>query len=123
VVVHRATRNVDLSLGAVATSVVEGVAVGGRPVRLTPGGLEPVGVAAPDLAVLAAAGIEIVSAGETQTTPGPNQSDARATGPRIRFRTEDGRTLTLIFGEAVASSAFVPGGAPAQEPYSEASAG
>ena len=91
-----------------AVSVVEGVAVGGRPVRLTPKGLEPVGAAAPDLGGLAAAGIEILSAGETTTSPGGHQSDARATGPRIRLRTADGRTITFVIGEALASSAFTP---------------
>ena len=93
---------------AAATSVVEGIAVDGHPVRLTPKGLEPVGAAAPDLSGLAAAGIEFLSAGETRTAPGGNQSDARATGPRIRFTTPDGRLLTLVLGEALASSAFVP---------------
>ncbi len=93
---------------AEAASLVEGIAVAGRPVRLTPQGLEPIGTGAPALDGLAAAGIEIVSAGETKTAPGGHQSDARATGPRIRLRTADGRTLTLVLGEAVASSAFVP---------------
>lgn len=93
---------------AEAASLVEGVAVGGRPLRLTPKGLEPVGTGVPDLGGLAAAGIEILSTGETRTSPGGNQSDARATGPRVRVRTADGRTLTLILGEAQASSAFVP---------------
>jgi hypothetical protein len=93
---------------AAASSLVEGVAVAGRPVRLTAGGLEPVGAAPPDLGGLTAAGIEVLSAGETTSTPGPNQSDARATGPRIRLRTADGRTLILVLGEALASSEFVP---------------
>jgi hypothetical protein len=93
---------------AEAASLVEGIAVGGHPVRLTPRGLEPVGAAAPDLSGLAAAGIEVLSTGEAKATPGGSQSDARASGPRIRFRTADGRTLTLVFGEAVTSSTFVP---------------
>ena len=93
---------------AEAASLVEGVAVAGRPVRLTPKGLEPVGAKAPNLGGLAAAGVEIVSAGEADATPGGQQSDARATGPRIRLRTADGRILALVLGEASASSAFVP---------------
>lgn len=93
---------------AVATSLVEGVTVAGRPVRLTPDGIEPADAEAPDLAALAAAGVEILSAGQSETAPGGRQSDARATGPRIRLRTADGRTLTLVLGEAVAASAFVP---------------
>jgi hypothetical protein len=91
-----------------AATLVEGVAVAGRPVRFTPGGIEPVGNGAPAIGALAPAGVEILSAGEATTTPGGQRSDARATGPRIRLRTPDGRTLTLILGEAVASSAFVP---------------
>jgi hypothetical protein len=93
---------------AEASSLVEGVAVGGRPVRLTPEGLEPVGATAPDLSGLAATGVEIVSSGEARATPGGHQSEARATGPRIRFRTADGRTFTFVLGEARASSAHVP---------------
>jgi len=99
---------------AEAASLVEGVAVGGRPVRLTPQGLEPVGADAPDLSGLTTTGIEILSAGETRATPGGTQSDAWATGPSVRFRTADGRTLTLILGEALASSALVP---PADPPH------
>lgn len=99
----------DGALGqADAASVVEGVAVAGQAVRLTPQGLEPVGGGAPDLSALTAAGIEIVSAGETTASPGGTQSDARATGPRIRFRTADGRVVTFVLGEALASSTFVP---------------
>jgi hypothetical protein len=93
---------------AEAASLVEGVAVAGRLVRLTPRGLEPIGAGGPDLAALAGAGVEIVSAGETKAAPGGQQSEARATGPRIRLRTADGRILTLILGEASASSAFAP---------------
>ena len=93
---------------AEATSLVEGVAVAGRPVRLTPGGIEPLDAAAPSLDGLAAAGVEIVSAGETKAAPGGQQSEARASGPRLRLRTADGRILTLVLGEAVASSAFAP---------------
>jgi hypothetical protein len=91
-----------------ATCLVEGVTVAGRPVRFTPAGVEPVGAAAPDLGGLAAAGVEILSAGETKATPGGDQSEAQAIGPRIRFRTADGRTVTLVLGEARASSSFVP---------------
>jgi hypothetical protein len=91
-----------------ATSLVEGVAVAGQPVRLTSGGIEPLGTAAPPTDALAAAGVEIVSAGETEATPGGQQSEARASGPRIRLRTADGRILTLVVGEAVASSTFSP---------------
>jgi hypothetical protein len=105
----RASATADGVAGlAEAASLVEGVAVAGRPVRLTPDGIEPVGAGPPPLDGLAASGVEIVSAGEAQTTPGGQQSDARATGPRIRLRTADGRTLTLVLGEAAASSAFVP---------------
>lgn len=93
---------------AEAASLVEGVAVAGRPVRLTPEGIEPLGAGPPGLDGLAATGIEILSAGEARTSPGGQQSDARATGPRIRLRTADGRILTLVLGEAAASSAFVP---------------
>lgn len=104
-----ATATADGAAGlAGATSLVEGVAVAGRPVRLTPGGIEPAGAGAPSLDALAAAGIEILSAGEATTAPGGRQSEARATGPRIRLRTADGRILTLVLGEAVASSAFAP---------------
>jgi hypothetical protein len=93
---------------AAATSVVEGVAVGGQRVRLTPRGLEPVGGAAPDFAGLGAAGIEFLSAGEAKAVPDGRQSEARATGPRLRLRTADGRTLTLVLGEAITSSLFRP---------------
>jgi hypothetical protein len=95
---------------AEASSVVEGVTLGGQAVRFTPEGLEPLGAPAPDLSGLAAAGIGIVSAGEAASTPGGQQSEARATGPRFRFRTPDGRTLMLILGQAVASSTFTPPG-------------
>jgi hypothetical protein len=93
---------------AEATSLVEGVAIAGRSVRLTPKGIEPAGAGPPALTALAAAGIEILSAGEADAAPGGQQSEARATGPRLRMRTADGRTLTLVLGEAVATSAFVP---------------
>lgn len=95
---------------AEASSLVEGVTVGGQAVRLGPNGLEPVGAPAPDLSGLAASGIEVVSAGEAQANPGGQQSEARASGPRIRFRTSDGRILTLILGQAMASSTFTPAG-------------
>jgi hypothetical protein len=93
---------------ATASSIVQGVAVAGRPVRLTPRGLEPAGAGAPDLAPLAAAGIEILSAGEATASPGAREAQARARGPRLRFRSSDGRILTLVLGEALASSTFVP---------------
>lgn len=93
---------------AEATSLVEGVAVAGQPVRLTPGGIEPPGAAAPPTDALTAAGVEIVSAGATKATPDGQQSEARASGPRLRLRTADGRILTLVLGEAVASSTFAP---------------
>lgn len=105
----KASATADGATGpAEATSLVEGVAIAGRPVRLTSGGIEPLGAAAPSTDALAAAGVEIVSAGETETTPGGQQSEARASGPRLRLRTADGRILTLVLGEAVASSTFAP---------------
>jgi hypothetical protein len=91
-----------------ATVLVEGVTLRGTPVRLTPSGFEPVGVAPPDLSPLQAAGIEILSAGEAQAEPGARQSDARATGPRLRFRSSDGRLLTIVLGQAAATSTWVP---------------
>ena len=92
-----------------ATVVVEGVTLRGTPVRLTPRGLEPAGAAPPDLAPLQAAGIEVLSAGETQAKPGGRQAEARASGPRLRFRSSDGRLLTIVLGQAVASSTWAPG--------------
>lgn len=89
---------------AAATTVVEGVTLGGTPVRLTPKGFEPVGAGAPDLSGLASAGIEVLSAGGTVAQPGGRQADARAVGPRLRFRSPDGRLLTVVLGEAVATS-------------------
>jgi hypothetical protein len=41
-------------------------------------------------------------------TPGGRQSEARSTGPRLRLRSADGRVLTVVLGEARASSTFVP---------------
>lgn len=108
-VVLTAAAAADGALGqAAATALVEGVVVAGKPVRLTPKGLEPAGAGPPDLAALAAAGIEILAAGESSSTPGGRQAEARGTGPRLRFRTADGRMLTLVLGEALASSTFVP---------------
>jgi hypothetical protein len=94
---------------AAATTVVEGVTVGGTPVRLTPKGFEPVGAGAPDLSGLGFAGVEVLSAGGTAAQPGGRQADARATGPRLRLRTSDGRLLTVVLGEAVATSTWEPG--------------
>jgi hypothetical protein len=93
---------------ATANALVEGVSLAGKPVRLTPQGLEPAGAGAPDLAALTAAGIEILGAGESVATPGGRQADARSTGPRLRLRSVDGRMLTLVLGQAMASSSFVP---------------
>ncbi len=108
-VVLTASAAADGALGqATATTVVEGVAVAGQAVRLTPKGLEPDGAAPPDFAALAASGIEVVAAGEAVTAPGGAQAEARSTGPRLRLRTADGRMLTVVLGEALASSAFVP---------------
>ena len=92
-----------------ATVVVEGVTLRGTPVRLTPRAFEPAGAAPPDLSPLQAAGIEVLSAGETRSRPGAGQSEARATGPRLRFRSSDGRLLTIVLGQVVATSTWVPG--------------
>lgn len=92
-----------------ATVVVEGVTLGGTPVRLTPNGFEPIGAGTPDLSALKAAGVEVISTGETEARPGGRQADARATGPRLRFWSSDGRVLTVVLGQAVVSSAWVPG--------------
>jgi hypothetical protein len=92
-----------------ATAVVEGATLGGKAVRLTPKGLEPVDGSTPDLSALRSAGIEVVGAGETEAAPGAGQADARATGPRLRLSSSDGRVLTLVLGQAVASSTRVPG--------------
>jgi hypothetical protein len=94
---------------AAATAVVEGATLGGTPVRLTPRGFEPIGAAPPDLSGLASCGIELVTAGETEARPGGRQADARATGPRLRVRSSDGRLLTVVLGEAVAGSTWQPG--------------
>jgi hypothetical protein len=93
---------------AAATALVEGVAVAGRPVRLTPKGIEPAGAGPPDLSALAAAGIEAVVPGEAVASPGGREAQARSTGPRLRLRSADGRLLTIVLGEARASSTFVP---------------
>jgi hypothetical protein len=92
-----------------ATVVVEGATLRGTPVRLTPGGFEPAGAGAPDLSALHAAGIEVLSAGESDAKPGGRQAEARATGPRLRFRSSDGRLLTIVLGQAAASSTWAPG--------------
>ncbi|MEW6477791.1 MAG: hypothetical protein AB1679_36560 [Actinomycetota bacterium] len=94
---------------ATASTVVEGATLGGRPVRLTPRGLEPVGATAPDLSGLDRAGIEVVSTGGALARPGGRQADARAIGPRLRLRSPDGRLLTVVLGEAVATSTREPG--------------
>lgn len=93
---------------AAATAVVEGATLGGIPVRLTPRGFEPIGAAAPDLSVLDRAGVEVVSAGGTVARPGDRQAEARAIGPRLRLRSSDGRLLTVVLGEAIATSAWQP---------------
>ncbi|HYH49818.1 MAG TPA: hypothetical protein VEG38_09750 [Acidimicrobiia bacterium] len=93
---------------AAATAVVEGVSLAGTPVRITPKGLEPVGASAPDLSLLNRAGIEILSAGGTLSQRGDRQSEARAIGPRIRFRSSDGRLVAVVLGEAVATSTRDP---------------
>ena len=93
---------------AAATALVEGVAVAGRPVQLTPKGIEPAGAGPPDLSALAAAGIEAVVAGEAVASPGGREAQSRSTGPRLRLRSHDGRLLTIVLGEARASSTFVP---------------
>jgi hypothetical protein len=99
----------DGGAGAAGAAVlVEGLTLRGTPVRLTPDGLEPGGAAPPDLAPLQAAGIEVLSAGETRSQPGAGQSEARATGPRLRFRSSDGRLLTIVLGQVVATSTWVP---------------
>lgn len=92
-----------------ATVVVEGVTLRGTPVRLTPSGFEPAGMAPPDLSPLQAAGIEVLSAGEAKARPGARQSVARATGPRLRVRSSDGRLLTIVLGQASASSNWLSG--------------
>lgn len=94
---------------AAASTVVEGVTVAGVPVRLTPTGFEPVGAGAVDLSGLSFAGIEVLSAGGTVAQPGGRQADARAIGPRLRLRSSDGRLLTVVFGEAAATSTWEPG--------------
>jgi hypothetical protein len=93
---------------AAATTVVEGARLGGQAVRLTPKGFEPLAVGTPDASPLQRAGIELVSAGGTAASPGGRQSDARALGPRIRFTSPDGRLLTVLLGEAVATASREP---------------
>jgi hypothetical protein len=94
---------------AAATAVVEGVTLAGTAVRLTPNGIEPVGAAAPDLSSLRAAGVEVIGAGGAEARPGGQQADARATGPRLRFWSADGRRLTVVLGEALATSTWRSG--------------
>jgi len=94
---------------AAATTLVEGVTVGGTPVRLTPKGFEPAGAGVPDLSGLDRAGVEVVSAGGVVARPGGRQADARAIGPRLRFRSTDGRLLTVVLGEAIATSTWESG--------------
>jgi len=99
----------DGTAGAARSTVlVEGVTLGGTAVRLTPQGVQPAGPAPPDTAALARAGIEVVAAGQTASHPGGRQADAVATGPRLRLRSADGRVLTVVLGQAVASSTWVP---------------
>jgi hypothetical protein len=108
-VILTASATADGALGrAAATVLVEGVAVAGMPVRLTPRGLEPAGAGPPDLGALAAAGIEILAAGESISAPGGRTAESRSTGPRLRLRLTDGRMVTVVVGQALASSSYVP---------------
>lgn len=92
---------------ASATSVVEGVTLAGRPVRLTPRGLEPVGPV-PAGGAPPAVGLEVVATGSERAHPGGDQSDATATGPRLRLSSPDGRILDMVIGQATASSTRLP---------------
>jgi len=93
---------------ASASSTVEGATFGGRPVRLTPRGLEPLvpGPAIPE----AGSGVEVVAPGSEWATPGGREAGASATGPRLRLSTPDGRVLDVVLGRASASSTHVPAG-------------
>jgi hypothetical protein len=85
---------------ATASSLVSGITVAGRAMRMTPAGFEPVGGGAPDLSALAAAGIELVFAGTTRHSAAGGHSLAYATGPMLRIASPDGRVLTLVLGQA-----------------------
>ena len=84
---------------AAATAVVEGLRwAGAGPAHAQ--GLRAGRRRATDLSALAAAGIEILAAGESTSTPAGPAGRGPGTGPRLRFRTADGRMLTLVLGEA-----------------------
>lgn len=106
-VVLSATAVADGRTGSsAASSLVSGITVAGQAMRLTPAGLVPVGAPAPDTAALAAAGIELLSAGSERHASGAASSTAYASGPVVRLTTPDGRVLTLILGEATVSAQY-----------------
>lgn len=106
-VVLSATAVADGRAGAsAASSLVSGITLAGRAMQLTPAGLEPVGAPAPDTAALAAAGIELLSAGSERHASAGGSSTAYASGPVLRLTSPDGRVLTLILGEAEVSAQY-----------------
>lgn len=89
---------------AFVSSVVNGVTVAGQPYVWDEGGLDPFDVPPPDTEALQAAGIELISAGSTTHSASGAESSAVATGPVLKITTPDGRTLTVVLGQAQASA-------------------
>lgn len=83
-----------------AKAVISGVTVAGEQYALTSRGLEPVSARMPDSAGLSAWGFEVLSAGTSGYTHSSNISRAWATGPMLRVTTDDGRSVTVILGQA-----------------------
>jgi hypothetical protein len=89
---------------ATATATVLDATLAGAPITLTPNGFA--GGPPPDAGALAAAGVELLSAGSVTHTASGGRSVAAATGPVLRLTSPDGRVLTLVLGQATASAEY-----------------
>ncbi|MGQ0845309.1 MAG: hypothetical protein ACT4QF_14370 [Sporichthyaceae bacterium] len=87
-----------------SSSTISGVTVAGERYAWTPKGLEPLSVQLPKDAGLASFGFEVLSSGTVGQATSGNVSRAWATGPTVRFATDDGRTLTVVLGRAQVSA-------------------
>ncbi len=84
------------------SSMIQGLTVGQDRYVIDLNAVDPTALPPPDAAALAAAGVEFLSGGTERHSGNGKIARATATGPVLRVRTPDGRTVTVVLGQASA---------------------